>query len=241
MLATLRGKMRTYETCTESVRLRYEAVCVGLYIIAKIKMKKAFISITLLPNKEVNSRVLSLNKKLGQKIKITPIDPNDNEFAHISIYNATFPDHNLPDIKNILSKIFGGIDQIEIIPEKITSKSKFISIVFKKSNELKDLQEVIVSELNPLREGIIQSKYIDQAEFYSPEELLNANMYGYPFCKDQFSPHMTIAIVENLSDTKQAIEELVWQDSIGLNKASMRILFTNELGEKDRETNYFVF
>lgn len=207
----------------------------------KIKMKKIFISITVLPDEKINSAVLSLNQTLSKKIKIAPIDFTDTEFAHVSLYNATFPDYNLSDIKNTLNIIFQNAKTLELVPEKIKYKYNFISIVFKKTDNISNLQDVIIDRLNPLREGMLQSKYIEQAEVYSAEELSNAHLYGYPFCRDQFSPHMTIATLEDISDAEQAINELEWKKPISLTKASVRILFTNDKGEKIRDVIYFTF
>lgn len=204
-------------------------------------MKKIFISITLLPDKEMNSLVLTLNKELGEKFRLHEVDSNESEFAHISLYNATFPEHNCDVVQNSLREIFENIQSIELVPERINIKSRFVSVVFEKTLTLADLQDKILETLNPLREGLLQSKYTEKSEYYSQEELLNAHTYGYPFCKDQFSPHMTIAELENAVDGMQAIKEITWEKPITLNRASVRILFTNDAGEKTREVIYLDF
>lgn len=204
-------------------------------------MKKIFFSITLLPDKEVNSLVLTLNRQLGEKLKLHEVDVNDTEFAHISLYNATFPEYNRNVVQNSLREIFGNIQSIKFVPESVNIKSRFVSVVFEKSPSLIDLQDKIIETLNPLREGLLQGKYTEKSESYSQEELLNAHAYGYPFFKDQFSPHMTIAKLENTGDGTQAVKEIAWEKPITINRASVRILFTNDMGEKTKEVVYFNF
>jgi hypothetical protein len=204
-------------------------------------MKKIFVSITLLPVTEVEAAVLQLNTEISKKFQIKNIDPDVKDYAHVALYNANFPEHNRKLIEEILEDISKTISQIDLIPERINTKSRFISVVFTKTEILSQLQDLLLDRLNTLREGIIQSKYIEKAEVYSKEELENAHLYGYPFCKDQFSPHMTIAEVENVDDAVAVAKEIAWSEHVLVDKLSLKVLFTNEEKERVNDIKYFNF
>ncbi len=201
-------------------------------------MKSIFVSIVLLPNKEINSAVLDLNKKICEKYDLVS-SINKEDFAHISIYNAKFPEHNYGLIEDVVKNIFEKFNRIKLEPERLNIKSRFLSILFNNNKDLISLQNEIIEYLNPLREGLIQSKYIEKSEFYSKEELENIKSYGYPFCKNEFSPHMTIAEFKNIDDIEKSMKDISWKDSVFIERVSMRILFTNDTGEKSNNIIYF--
>lgn len=201
--------------------------------------KKIFISVTLIPEDETEQLVLDLNSKISKKFEVNKADTSAQDYAHISLYNANFPAHNRELIENTVEKIAQDFSKIKLIPTRMNVKSRFVSAVFEKTEGLEKLQNEIIELLNPLREGILQSKYTEKAEFYSERELANAHEYGYPFCKDQFSPHMTIVELQNEKDADEVIKEVVWDNIIVADKLSMRILFTDKDDNRVRETKLF--
>lgn len=204
-----------------------------------MEAKKIFISITLIPETRTEQLVLELNNRISKNFEVNKIDTSTQDYAHVSLYNANFPAHNRELIESAIEKITQDFSEIKLTPTRINLKSRFISVVFKKTQELERLQNEIIKLLNPLREGMLQSKYTEKDEFYSERELLNAHEYGYPFCKDQFSPHMTIAELENEKDGDSATKEIDWNNIVTINKLSMRILFTDESGNRTKETRLF--
>ncbi len=202
-------------------------------------MEKIFISITLLPEKKVNLKILELNKIIGKKVKIELIDYNDTDFAHISLYNATFPSYNKEKIKNNLEELFKNIKPLILKPKKINLKNQYISILFKKNININNLQKLIISNINNLRDNMIQSKYLEQKSYYSKKELLNVKKYGYPFCKSEFNPHLTICKIKNINDGKKIINEIDWNTEILIKKISIKMLFTDKKGNKHKKIIYF--
>ncbi|MEI6352922.1 MAG: DUF1045 domain-containing protein [Candidatus Nomurabacteria bacterium] len=200
--------------------------------------EKVFISITLIPEEKIENLVLKINEDLSEKFSINKPDSN-KEYAHISLYNANFPSHNRLLIENIIEDISKSFSNIELVPEYINSKSRFISIVFHKTEIIENLQNKIIEMLNPLREGLLQSEYTEKTESYSEKELFLVKMYGYPFCKEEFTPHMTLVELNDIEDTSSILKEIVWNKNVSIDKISMRIISKNEIGEKVVKTILF--
>ncbi len=204
-----------------------------------METKKVFISVTLIPESRVEDSVLRLNEDLGKKFPLQKIEEGNKDYAHISLYNSNFPEYNMEGLKRIIKDISENISIINLLPERINIKSKFISVVFQKTSEIGNLQNKIIDLLNPLREGMLQSKYTEKAEFYSEKELFYAKKYGYPFCKDEFSPHMTIAQFDNMENSSEILKEIKWENVVCVDKISLRIISKNDCGEKVVETKIF--
>ncbi len=204
-----------------------------------METKKLFISITLIPEYKTEDCVLKLNENLIKNFSIKKIEEGVKNYAHISLYNANFPEHNMYIIENIIKDISENISIINLLPERLNIKSKFISVVFKKTPEIEYLQNKIIDLLNPLREGMLKSKYIEKAEFYSERELFYAKTYGYPFCKDEFIPHMTVAEMNDIENSSNILKDIKWENVVCVDKISLRILFTDDSGEKIVDTKLF--
>lgn len=162
-----------------------------------------------------------------------------NDYAHISLYNSNFPENNLPLIKDKLLHLLSKTQSVLLRPCFLNKKSRFISVVFENTVELQTLQDNIIDSINYLRESMVQSKYKDQAEFYSKDELQNVDNFGYPFCKNLFSPHMTLVELENVDDADRVLQEIKWDKSFIINNVSLRILLTNQKGEREIKTEVF--
>jgi 2'-5' RNA ligase superfamily protein len=204
-----------------------------------MKPEQVYISITLIPPKEICQEVVNLNHMLAQKYSVRPIQGNPEWYAHISLYNADFPYSKIEEIKNILAHLAKELPPIILVPEQISTKGRYVSVNFIKNEALKNIHEQIVGKLNPLREGLVKSKYIEKREFYTEQELSNAREYGYSFSMDLFIPHMTVAAMENLEDVPSVAQEVVWDKSFTSTKISMRVAFKNDEDMRVTEDTFF--
>lgn len=180
---------------------------------------------------EIKQQLKNLYIDVASKFPTKTITDYKNFDPHITIYHVKFPRANKEKVLAIVESIANETKSMAFRPEKVNVKFNFLGITFEVTDSIQELHENIVTQLNPLREGIIKNTYIEKAESYSSTEREYIAKYGYPYVFTEYRPHITIVNLEHESDIENAKEIIQWSTPFSVNE--LTVLFS----EKDENGN----
>lgn len=150
------------------------------------------LNVILLPPKEISQKAIRLSKEITKEFKAFFV-LNNNCVPHISLYHAAYPARNLSKIKDAITSI---VNNISAFPVELTTvfwqKKGWLDFQATKSESLVNLHDLVVKNLNYLREGRIMDSDKKNFDSYPAEEQKSLKLYGYLHSKKLFRPHLTI-------------------------------------------------
>jgi hypothetical protein len=130
------------------------------------------------PQKKIKKEVLILKKKIKRKFGNQTYL---NHLVHLTIFDLKVKTLNEKNLKLIVKKRFFFKN------DPITKKTTFI-ILIKKNKLLQNLQLNLLSRFQNI-------KINKKNKFKKKKFEKNNNVYGYPFVKESWKPHVTIASI----------------------------------------------
>ena len=171
-----------------------------------------------------------ISSKLSNKFHTFFTLDSKNFFSHITLYSPELPISNYEKISSTISSIANAYDVFEIeFDELMAMKGGNVFANYKYSESLGLLRQNVVSNLNPLREGVIRDKYKD-LKYLSLKEKEEVEQYGYPINRYHF-PHITLSVLQNPSEATNAVQVIGRQTfPASLTVKSLAICETGTLG-----------
>ena len=160
------------------------------------------LGIFILPDSSLEKKILFLKDKVKNNFGIQTYL---NHLPHCTVYVFQTSKKSLKEIKKIVRIYINNKKSYEIyktdifLNDPITKKNTFI-IKVKKNIFLSKLQKKIVDLFN---------KYALKNKQKFNNKLMNKNyrLYGYPFIKNNWKPHFTIASISKKKNQKDFINE----------------------------------
>jgi hypothetical protein len=152
---------------------------------------------------EVKQHIEKLHNEIAANVPLRIATDYGIFYPHATIYHVKFPLENKDKVTSVVESIVKQTSPVHFDPIGINEKFNFVGIGFEKTDVIKDIHEKIVTELNPLREGVIGKKYIEKFTTYSEKERVYINTYGYPYVFDEYRPHVTVAYLEHGADMEE--------------------------------------
>lgn len=169
----------------------------------------ASLNIVILPDTKVAHIAIGKSKKLGKEFEIEFVLDTTKYRPHITLYQAHFPLHNMDLLKDRLSEIAANTKPFAVNLNSFEILYRtFVFWNCVKTKVMQKLHEKIVSELNPLRKGLIKPDLIGEMENFAGEDRDEIKTYGSLLIGPRYHPHITITRLVNPEDGKQAIESL---------------------------------
>lgn len=171
------------------------------------------VNIVILPPNTVQEKLSRISKKLAQD-HVTLFSLGTENCAHITLYQARFPTKNLPKVERHLSNIAKGTEPFQLTLKGYSFFNRYLFLDAFIDAPLVRLQNEIISNLNDLREGALTEFFRTELErdTLKEEYLRNIKQYGYLFCGQEFTPHISLsafveepkqdAILKELPDTE---------------------------------------
>ncbi|RJR16228.1 2'-5' RNA ligase family protein [Candidatus Microgenomates bacterium] len=167
-------------------------------------------NVVVLPDEKVRRQVIFRSEQISKKFQ-TKFTLDGNKFhPHITLYQAAYPESNIEQIKQRLTKIASNTTLFQITLTKIESFMQFIFLNAVKSRELFDLHKLIIDALNPLREGtLIPDDEEDLQNPETPQQVKDSILrYGYSLALEAFAPHITLSRLKNGEDVEKALDSI---------------------------------
>lgn len=146
--------------------------------------------VVLLPSAQLGTKALAASKTLeplGTHFTLG----QDTNCPHISLYMLQLKAIDLPQVKSLLSEIAATSQILALTAERYFQTNNFFDVEYRKINKLVDLQNRVVSDLNPIRDGMREKDKERMAEA-TGVSLDNYTKYGWNTIGELFRPHLTI-------------------------------------------------
>ena|SRR3989344_5967750 len=167
--------------------------------------------IVLLPDIKITKESLRLSNSLKNHGVYFTLN-NQSYFSHVSIYMLQLSDDGLKKAINFLTEFSKTINNIEAIAHSFNYTDGYFDLEYLKTDEISKLQEKIISELNPVRDGLREK---DKQRLASADDETKANIteYGFRSVGKLFYPHLTFTRFKN--DQKSILDELPSKEEFG--------------------------
>lgn len=155
--------------------------------------------------KDVADKAISLSSEINSRYNSLIKLDETGFIPHITLYQTEFPLEELQNIEEELLSLVSGEKQFEVKVAGIgTFYDGVVYLNFDVDERLKSLHERIVSQISPLRKGLVREKYSDPAftkdlSDYQKEIALE---HSSPWILNSYSPHITLAQLTNASEGK---------------------------------------
>ncbi len=185
-------------------------------------METIRINAIIYPDKAARDKIIEISKKCSDFAETKFTLDDENYFPHITIYFPNYPLAAVPDIKKTLNKVITQTKafKINFSNTTLTVDDGGIFAKYEQTSELMRLRDSIISTLNPLRDGLIRTKYKDDLTGDSIK-------FGYPINKYHF-PHVTLTCFTNPDKSSEFIQR---HKQVILPNMNIDTIAISEMGE----------
>jgi hypothetical protein len=153
-------------------------------------------NIALLPDPGTEKAVIELSRQIAKTAPSKIVLDKDTTHAHITLYLAGFPAATQEEVPRNLQEL----GKREPAPAAAVhggtiTKDGLIMVGCEATDRLKQLHQEIVERLNPLRRGAIGHVWLNVIPTLTPSQSENLNAIGYPYGRDLWWPHFTVASI----------------------------------------------
>lgn len=189
-------------------------------------MEREKLNLVLIPPAEAVAAAQNLSSELHHTYNTKFIVGQQQTVPHISLYQATYP---VGVRTAIIATVDIALKNLKPFGMTLAGLSHFQEFVFwdaVKTPELTKLHTSIVEALNPLRSGELSDSEKDAlaSEALAEEYKENIRTYGYLLAYEQFQPHVTLTVAQNVEDAQTIIDKTV---APTMNITASRVALTN--------------
>ncbi len=176
--------------------------------------KPSIFSVFLKISSPLYDRIVESSVEMGQRFGSDFVVDDETHFPHLPLYLFAAPPRNKSEIirtaKNFIKVVKPCIVRTVGLA---SSESGLVMINLEKSKELYQYHCQALDIFNPLREGQHREKYTDQDYLTSLSEKDRSYLdrYGHRWVLDNYTPHITIARINDLTRCKKAVEAYRWR------------------------------
>lgn len=148
---------------------------------------KEYVIALVLP-KEYAAQAQVMNQEVVTQVPLIATLPN---IFHITLYQGRFSKNEIEGIYQKLAYQNFPRIRINLEPKIKITESRFINWQVKKSAELQEIHNVVVSIASLYHHGIL-SRYLDSYNGLSGKQQQQVDKYGMYGLLDEYDPHVTI-------------------------------------------------
>ena len=151
---------------------------------------------------------ISWSQLLSNKFSSAFVLDGTNYHPHLSLYQAVYPAKNRVRITQTLETIVRYTKPFVVTLNKASSLAGFIFYDAVKDLPLVTLHKTILTQLNPLRENVLndEQKVLLQNPSISKHLKVNMEKYGYLLALDAYAPHITLTRLKNTTESDTALQ-----------------------------------
>ncbi|MCL4364513.1 2'-5' RNA ligase family protein [Patescibacteria group bacterium] len=170
-------------------------------------------NVVLLPDAANGEAAIRASKTIA---KVLPVEFILGNFflPHVTVYQAEFPKRNLKEINNSLRLISKTVKPFNVILDRYSFLGNFIFWRVKKTASIINLHQMVLSRLNPLREGIVNKSLLAIDNDVYPGDKDDVRRYGSLLVGKNYLPHLTISCLKNRTDIRKSLNLLKEQKAI---------------------------
>lgn len=150
--------------------------------------------VVLLPSKELAHKAIEASKAISSLDSFFTLELG-KFYPHMSLYMFQLEEADLENVEALLSEITKQTQAVSATATKYSLGQGFgvgyVDSEYKVTDELTELQNVVVDAINPVRAGMRESD-IAKMQDATGLKLENLQKYGYPAISSLFRPHTTL-------------------------------------------------
>jgi 2'-5' RNA ligase len=152
-------------------------------------------NVVLLPSKSLADKAIEISETLRSDEALFTLK-DGSFYPHISLYMLELRVDDYEKVREVLRGISATQSLQELTAIRYGQKMGFLDAEYAVTPALRDLQDLIVDALNPIRNGMREKDKVrmEQAVGIKREYF---EKYGYPNVKELFRPHVTLTRFNN--------------------------------------------
>lgn len=189
-------------------------------------MESVTLNIILLPDEQTRNKAIELSRNLSNKVPTYFSLNPQNPLPHMTIYQALFPSKNQEKVKDIIKKITSQYEPLEIAMDQFVANvvNEFVWWNSLKTDSFENIQNEIIRETNPLREGLIAEGL--KTYKVTPEQKDQIEKYGAILTH----PHITITRLKDAKYGQRTLEILGHPQKLQFKAESIALGYLGEHG-----------
>lgn len=156
----------------------------------------------------VSREVMALSKGIGKANESYFVLNASSALPHITLYSPEYPVQRIPEVLETVRRIAASTKPFTAHFTQVDSHRGYIDLALENTAAWVNLHTTVVQALNPLRDGHLRAKYLDQNELknYSPSQQENMNIFGSVEVGASFRPHLTLVKLADSTAAKEVAE-----------------------------------
>ncbi|MEA2701658.1 MAG: hypothetical protein QOE22_367 [Candidatus Parcubacteria bacterium] len=152
-------------------------------------MQSSPYDVVLLPDETVARKAIVLSRELAQHGSHFTLD-GVSYYPHVSLYMLQLREDDLQKALEKLSSLAERTRTVTATADQYHRSAGYLSVKYVKSGDFTRVQDDVIRELNPLRDGLRQK---DKGRLATIEGAERDNIleYGYRSVGNEFFPHLT--------------------------------------------------
>jgi 2'-5' RNA ligase len=146
--------------------------------------------IVLLPELAIAEHAMQVSRQLSGEGTFYELD-NQQFFPHVSVYMIQLKRDQVAQTAQALAALAADTGVFALTAEQYGGSKGYINLSYEKTDALAELQERIVTRVNPLRDGLTpeEAALVETATGATKD---NIEQYGYKSVGELFVPHLTL-------------------------------------------------
>ena len=167
-------------------------------------------NLVLLPDIMVRDYAITLSQQIAKQHEVSFVLDGKNFYPHVSLYQAAYPDKNLPRIEKQMAAVAHSSKKFSLRIKGCSTLWGFIFLDAVLNIPLQELHESIVSSLNDLREGMLMDSVKDMLSSSDVSEKMKNSIraYGSPLAMETYIPHITLCRLKNSAEVEEICASL---------------------------------
>jgi 2'-5' RNA ligase len=147
--------------------------------------------VVLLPSDELARKAVEASEKLQQLGSYFTLEIG-KFWPHLSVYMVQLKIEDISKAEELLSNIANKTSGFELSAERYHQSHNYFDAEYQKIEQLRNLQQIVVEALNPLRIGVPET---EKAGLVNATGLVleNFKKYGWKSVGELYRPHLTLA------------------------------------------------
>ena len=151
--------------------------------------------VIFVPDENLSTNAIRLAKEVSKRGKTYFIIDDKSHFTHLTVYHAEYPSKNKKALVGLLENFAMKQEPLKLTFNKFCEQWAWFGLDFNKTKEIYEAHKKLVNVLNPLREGHIREKYLEEIKNsikYSKVQKKYISQYGYSQVMSEYHPHLTL-------------------------------------------------
>lgn len=147
-------------------------------------------NIVILPSDDLADKAIASSQQLHDLGSLFTLEYG-KFYPHASIFMLQLKIDDLPKAETLLAEIATKTNDLDLIAANYYQSMNFIGVEYQKPDQINNLQQAVISALNPIRDGV-REKVKPRMLEATGLALDNYQKYGWDTVGELYWPHLTI-------------------------------------------------